>query len=173
MTDLTDRNVVITGASSGIGAALALEATRRGARVGLVARRSDRLGEVLSQCTEIADRGHIAMVADLSELDTIDGLALMLQMGLGGRIDVLINNAGVPKRRRTDEMTGEDAEEVMRINYFSPVRLTLAVLPHMLERGDGDIVQVSSMGVHMAAFGVSAYSASKAALEMFAEGLYL
>ena len=173
MTDLTDRNVVITGASSGIGAALALEATRRGARVGLVARRSDRLGEVLSQCTEIADRGHIAMVADLSELDSIDGLALMLQMGLGGRIDVLINNAGVPKRRRTDEMTGEDAEEVMRINYFSPVRLTLAVLPHMLERGDGDIVQVSSMGVHMAAFGVSAYSASKAALEMFAEGLYL
>lgn len=61
----------------------------------------------------------------------------------------------------------------MRINYFSPVRLTLAVLPGMLERGDGDIVNVSSMGVHSAAFGVSAYSATKGALEMFSEGLYL
>ena len=81
--------------------------------------------------------------------------------------------AGVPKRRRTDEMSAHDVEDVMRINYFSPVRLTLAVLPQMLERDDGDIVNVSSMGVHMAAFGVSAYSASKAALEMFTEGLYV
>ena len=127
MTSLDGRNVVITGASSGIGAALALEATRRGARVALVARRADRLGEVLEQCTSIADRGHLAMVADLSELDAIDGLAVMVRAGLGGRIDVLINNAGVPKRRRTDQMTPDDVEDVMRINYFSPVRLTLAV----------------------------------------------
>lgn len=173
MSGLDGRNVVITGASSGIGAALALEATRRGARVALVARRADRLGEVLEQCSAIADRGHIAMVADLSELDAIEGLAVMVRAGLGGRIDVLINNAGVPKRRRTDQMTPDDVEDVMRINYFSPVRLTLAVLPHMLEQGDGDIVNVSSMGVHSAAFGVSAYSATKGALEMFAEGLYL
>jgi short-subunit dehydrogenase len=61
----------------------------------------------------------------------------------------------------------------MAINYFSPVRLTLAMLPHMLERDSGDIINVSSMGVHMAAFGVSAYSASKAALEFFTEGLYV
>lgn len=61
----------------------------------------------------------------------------------------------------------------MRINYFSPVRLTLALLPGMIERADGDIINVSSMGVHMAAFRVSAYSATKAALEMFTEGLHL
>ena len=113
------------------------------------------------------------IAADLAELHEIDVLATTLLGALDGRVDVLINNAGVPKRRRTDEMTPGDVEEVMAINYFSPVRLTLALLPHMLERGSGDVVNVSSMGVHMAAFGVSAYSASKAALELFTEGMYL
>ena len=172
MTDLTGKRVVVTGASSGIGAALAVEASRRGAQVALVARRADRLASVRD---EAAAFGHDprTVVADLSDLTAIEGLAAELTDALGGRIDVLINNAGVPKRRRTDELTGEDVEDVMRINYFSPVRLTLAVLPQMLARDDGDIVNVSSMGVHMAAYGVSAYSASKAALEMFTEGLYV
>lgn len=172
MNDLSGRNVVVTGASSGIGAALAVEAARRGARVALVARRADRLAAVRDECAAL---GHdpVMVVADLSDLDGIDGVHAQVNDTLGGRIDVLVNNAGVPKRRRTDEMSAHDVEDVMRINYFSPVRLTLAVLPQMLERDDGDIVNVSSMGVHMAAFGVSAYSASKAALEMFTEGLYV
>jgi len=170
---LAGRHVLITGASSGIGAALAVEATRRGARVALVARREDRLAAVLDECTAIADRRHVAVAGDLSELDGIETLAGVIGREMDGRIDVLVNNAGVPKRRRTDRMTGHDAESVMGINYFAPVRLTLALLPGMLERGDGDIVNVSSMGVHMVAFGVSAYAASKAALEMFTEGLYV
>lgn len=170
---LDGRNVVITGASSGIGAATAIEATRRGARVALVARRADRLAEVAAECRAIADRGHLTIAADLADLDGIESLAGALRSGLDDRIDVLINNAGVPKRRRTNEMSPADVEEVMAINYFSPVRLTLALLPSMIERSAGDIVNVSSMGVHMAAFGVSAYSASKAALEMFTEGMFL
>src|SRR5207302_2812669 len=88
-------------------------------------------------------------------------------------VDVLVNNAGVPKRRRDRALTADDVEGVMAINYFSPVRLTLAVLPRMIERGCGHIVNVSSMGVHSAAFGVGAYSASKAALELFTESLFL
>src|SRR5207302_3144848 len=88
-------------------------------------------------------------------------------------VDVLVNNAGVPKRRRDRALTADDVEGVMAINYFSPVRLTLALLPRMVERGRGHIVNVSSMGVHSAAFGVGAYSASKAALELFTESLYL
>lgn len=170
--DLSGTNLVVTGASSGIGAALAVEASRRGGRVAIVARRADRLEEVRAQC---ASFGHdpVAIAADLADLESLEDLAARLTTALDGRIDVLINNAGVPKRRRTDEMTAVDVEDVMRVNYFSPVRLTLAVLPQMLARDDGDIVNVSSMGVHMAAFGVSAYSASKAALEMFTEGLYL
>ena len=172
MSDLTGSNVVITGASSGIGAALAVEAARRGARVAIVARRADRLGEVLAQCREFSPDS-VMEVADLSDLDGLAPLIDRLTVALDGRIDILINNAGVPKRRRTDEMDADDVEGVMAINYFSPVRLTLAVLPQMLERDAGHVVNVSSMGVHMAAFGVSAYSASKAALEFFTEGMYV
>ena len=172
MRDLTGRNIVVTGASSGIGQALAIEAAQRGARVAIVARRADRLATVLKRCHESSPSSTM-VVADLSELESIDALASTLIDSLDGRVDVLVNNAGVPKRKRTDQMTADDVEGVMAINYFSPVRLTLAMLPHMLERNSGDIVNVSSMGVHMAAFGVSAYSASKAALEFFTEGLYV
>jgi short-subunit dehydrogenase len=70
-------------------------------------------------------------------------------------------------------MSPADAEEVMAINYFSPVRLTLALLPGMVERDHGDIVNVSSMGAHMVAYRVGAYAASKAALEMFTESLHV
>ena len=172
MSDLTGKNIVITGASSGIGEALAIEASKRGARVAIVARRADRLASVLERC-QTPSPDSTMVVADLADLNAIEGLASDLITALDGRVDVLINNAGVPKRKRTNEMTAEDVEGVMAINYFSPVRLTLAMLPHMLERDSGDIVNVSSMGVHMAAFGVSAYSASKAALEFFTEGLYV
>ena len=111
-------------------------------------------------------------VVDLADLDGIDEFAATADAELGG-IDVLVNNAGIPKRRRTTTMTADDVESVMAMNYFSPVRLTLAVLPRMVERGRGDIVNVSSMGVHLVAFGVGAYAASKAALELFTESLYV
>ncbi len=169
--DGSGRRVVVTGASSGIGAAAAIEAARAGATVALVARRADRLAEVLDEC-RVHSPGCEMVVADLADLDAIEDLATRLTEALGG-VDVLINNAGVPKRRGVVDLTGDDVEGVMRINYFSPVRLTLALLPGMIERGDADIINVSSMGVHMAAFRVSAYSATKAALEMFTEGLHL
>ncbi len=111
-------------------------------------------------------------VVDLADLDGIDAFAARVDDEMGG-VDVLVNNAGIPKRRRTTTMSAADAEGVMAMNYFSPVRLTLALLPRMIERGRGDIVNVSSMGVHLVAFGVGAYSASKAALELFTESLYV
>jgi short-subunit dehydrogenase len=160
-------NVLVTGASSGIGAATARAFAARGDTVGICARREDRLAEVLADLP-----GGRSWVVDLADLDALDEFAGRADDELGG-IDVLVNNAGVPKRRRAATMTGADAEEVMAINYFSPVRLTLALLPRMIERGRGDIVNVSSMGVHLVAFGVGAYSASKAALELFTEALYV
>ncbi len=111
-------------------------------------------------------------MVDLADLDGIDEFAARVERELGG-VHVLVNNAGVPKRRRTTTMTAADVEGVMAMNYFSPVRLTLALLPRMIERGRGDIVNVSSMGAHLVAFGVGAYSASKAALELFTESLYV
>ena len=160
-------NVLVTGASSGIGAATAIAFAQRGATVGVCARREDRLAEVLADVP-----GGKMWVVDLADLEGIDEFAATADADLGG-IDVLVNNAGIPKRRRTTTMTADDVESVMAMNYFSPVRLTLAVLPRMVERGRGDIVNVSSMGVHLVAFGVGAYAASKAALELFTESLYV
>ena len=160
--------MLVTGASSGIGAATAIAFAQQGATVGICARREDRLDDVLSR---LALPGR-KWVVDLADLDGIDAFAAQADAELGG-IDVLVNNAGIPKRRRTTTMTPDDVEHVMAMNYFSPVRLTLALLPKMIERGRGDIVNVSSMGVHIVAFGVGAYSASKAALELFTEALYV
>jgi len=160
-------NVLVTGASSGIGAATARAFAARGDTVGICARRDDRLAEVLTDLP-----GGRSWTVDLADLDGIDDFAARVEAELGG-VDVLVNNAGIPKRRRTTTMSADDVESVMATNYFSPVRLTLALLPHMIERGRGDIVNVSSMGVHLVAFGVGAYSASKAALELFTEALYV
>lgn len=160
--------VVVTGASSGIGAATAVAFAEAGHAVGIVARRADRLAEVAQRCGP----GTRTWVADLAELERLDALAATIDEEAGG-VDVLVNNAGVPKRKRVLNMTAEDVEGVMALNYFSPVRLTLAFLPRMVERGSGHVVNVSSMGVHSAAFGVGAYSASKAALELFTESMHL
>jgi NAD(P)-dependent dehydrogenase (short-subunit alcohol dehydrogenase family) len=168
---LAGRRALVTGASSGIGASTAVALARAGATVGICARRSDRLAEVLDRCREHAP-GSRAWTVDLSVLDGIDGFAARAEAELGG-IDVLVNNAGVPKRRRTSAMTPDDVESVMAFNYFSPARLTMAVLPGMLARGTGHVVNVSSMGVHLVAYGTGAYGASKAALEMFTEAMYV
>jgi short-subunit dehydrogenase len=160
--------IFVTGASSGIGAAAAAAFAAAGHTVGICARREDRLDEVALACGP----GTRKWVADLSDLAALHALAATVDDELGG-VDVLVNNAGVPKRRRAQTMTAEDLESVMAMNYFSPARLTLAFLPKMIQRGSGDVINVSSMGVHSAAFGVGAYSASKAALELFTESLYL
>jgi short-subunit dehydrogenase len=157
----------VTGASSGIGAATARAFAARGDTVGICARREDRLAEVLADLP-----GGRSWAVDLADLDGIDTFAARADDELGG-IDILVNNAGIPKRRRATTMSADDAESVMAMNYFSPVRLTLALLPRMIERSRGDVVNVSSMGVHLVAFGVGAYSASKAALELFTEALYV
>lgn len=163
--------MVVTGASAGIGAATAKEVAAAGADVVLVARRPERLAEVAEACAAHGVAAHV-ISADLSDLDGIDDLAQRIHDTVGVP-DVLINNAGVSLRKRIASIAPEQVEEVMRINYFSPARLTTAVLPGMIERGSGDIVNVSSMGVHMVAFGVGAYSASKAALELFTEALHV
>jgi short-subunit dehydrogenase len=160
--------VFVTGASSGIGAATAVAFAAAGHTVGICARRKDRLDQVAEAC----GANTRSWVADLADLESLESLAATVDEQLGG-VDVLVNNAGVPKRRRAQQMTAADLESVMAMNYFSPARLSLAFLPRMVARGQGDIINVSSMGVHSAAFGVGAYSASKAALELFTESLYL
>jgi short-subunit dehydrogenase len=160
---LAGARVLVTGASSGIGAATARALAARGATVGLVARRRDRLEEVLADCP-----GGRMWVADLSDLDGIAALAERCAQELGG-IDVLVNNAGTPKRRHVTALTTEDVEHVMRLNYFSPLRLTMALLPAMLERGSGVVVNIASLGGRIGIATEAAYCASKFALAGWSE----
>ncbi len=166
--ELDGAKVLVTGGSSGIGAALAVGLAERGATVGICARRADRLDGVVEQL-----RAHTpdsrSWTVDLSDLDGIDAFAKQVVSDLGG-LDLLVNNAGIPKRRWAWELTPDVVEEVMRINYFSPVRLTPALLPTLVE-SHGAIVSISSVAARLSPPAESSYSASKAAITAFSEGL--
>jgi short-subunit dehydrogenase len=163
------KRVVITGASSGIGAALARRLAGHGAVVGLIARRSDRLAEILADCRRTSADSTM-WVADLAHTATVGELGLRAWDELGG-IDVLVNNAAMPKRRAVDALEPAEVEDVMRVNFLAPMRLTLAVLPRMLARGHGVIVNVSSVGGRLGIIHEAAYCASKFALCGWSESM--
>jgi short-subunit dehydrogenase len=163
------KTALVTGASSGIGASLARALAARGVSVGLVARRKDRLEEVLEECLKAAPKSHI-WPADLGDLDLAERVAVEAWDTLG-HIDVLVNNAGIPKRRHVMNLVYDEVEEVMRVNFLSPTRMTLALLPRMLKRGAGSIVNVSSVAGRLGNPKESAYSASKFALCGWSEAL--
>ncbi|KAA0235356.1 MAG: hypothetical protein JJLCMIEE_01712 [Acidimicrobiales bacterium] len=165
--DLTQRVVLVTGASSGIGAAVATEAARRGATVGICARRGARLARVLEECRGGAPDSRM-WVVDLADPEQVDRLASEAEEAFG-RIDVLVNNAGIPKRRLVTALTADEVDQVMLVNYRAPVRLSLALLPGMLRRRQGHIINVSSVAAVLSSPGEAAYNASKAALTVFTE----
>jgi NAD(P)-dependent dehydrogenase (short-subunit alcohol dehydrogenase family) len=166
--DLAGRKVLLTGGSAGIGAALAEGFAERGAVVGICGRRADRLAEVLARLQAHSPESRSWQV-DLADLDGVEAFAARADEELGG-IDVLVNNAGIPKRRWTWDLTPAVVEQVMAINYLSPVRLTLALLPALIERS-GRVVTISSVAARLSPPAESAYSASKAAITAFFEGL--
>jgi short-subunit dehydrogenase len=167
--EFNGRRALVTGASSGIGAALAEALALRGAVVGLCARREDRLAATLERCREYSP-GSRMWVCDLSDPAAVDRLAGQVSDELGG-VDILVNNAGIPKRRHVTKLDNDTIAQVMAINYLSPVRLTLALLPQMLERGFGKIVNISSVAAVLSSPGETAYDASKAALSAFSEAM--
>jgi short-subunit dehydrogenase len=169
-TELAGKRVLVTGASSGIGAGLAVGFARAGATVGIAARREDRLAKVLETCRETSP-GSRMWVADLAEPGTVDRLAADATEELGG-VDILVNCAGIPKRRHVTRLDARTVTDVMNINYLSPVRLTLALLPQMLGRGDGLVVNVASVAATLSSPGEAAYDASKAALAVFSEAMF-
>ena len=160
---------MVTGASSGIGAAVARELATRGDTVALVARRADRLDAVLADCRPRAPAS-ARWAADLS--DPVDAAALALQIwDHYDGLDVVVNNAAVPMRRHVTRLTMAEVERTMRINYFSPVAISLALLPRMLARRSGTIVNVSSLGGRLGISTEAAYSGSKFALAGWSEAM--
>jgi short-subunit dehydrogenase len=168
---LEGSKILVTGASSGIGAALAPILAERGATVGIVARRANRLEEVLERCRKYTPESRMWSV-DLSDLDAAEQLALDAWESFGG-LDAVVHNAAIPKRRHMSEMTFADVDETMNMNFASPVRMTMAILPKMLARKSGTIVWVSSMGGRIPIANESAYNAAKYAMCGFAEAMYL
>jgi len=159
--------VLVTGASSGIGAALAPMLAERGARVAVVARRQDRLREVVAGCK---GDGHAVYPCDLADVESAEQLVLQAWDDLGG-LDVIVHNAAIPKRRAVQKLTPAEVEHVMAVNYFAPARMTLAILPRMLERDRGSNVFVSSLGGRLGIVHEAAYCASKFALCGWAESM--
>jgi short-subunit dehydrogenase len=164
-----DQVVVITGASSGIGWALAKELAGHWAKVGLIARRQDKL-EALA--AEIHDAGKIAAVAvaDVAEREQIHR-AIAEVRGQLGPIDVLIANAGVGAPTHLNPLNIEQVERMLRVNLFGVVYSIEAVLPEMISRGRGHLSAVSSLAAYKGLPGESAYCASKAAVNTYLEGL--
>jgi short-subunit dehydrogenase len=165
---VTARTALVTGASSGIGAAVARRLGAAGWRVGLVARREERLRAVAAEC----GAGARVWVADLGDLERAEAVALEAWDAFG-HLDALVNNAGMPKRRPVAELTPVEVDDVMRVNFASPVRMTLAVLPRMLERGAGTIVNVASLGGRLGIAREAAYCASKFALTGWSEAMHV
>jgi short-subunit dehydrogenase len=164
-------SVLLTGASSGIGAALAPMLAEAGARVALVARREDRLLEVLERCQPHAPGSQI-WICDLDDPGAAEECALEVE-GAFGAVDILINNAAIPKRRRVTDLSVAEFQQTMRVNLESPVRMTLSLLPGMLERGRGSIVNVSSLGGRLGITHETAYCAAKFGLSGWSEAMAL
>jgi short-subunit dehydrogenase len=160
---------IVTGASSGIGAATARHLAGLGATIVAVARRADRLAETVAACRE-SSPGSVSHVADLAERDACEGV-VSATLARFARIDIVVNNAGISLVANAASATVEDAERQMAVNFFGPVYLTTAALPHLLEQGRGSIINVTSVAGYVPNPNEAAYGASKAALSRWSHGL--
>jgi NAD(P)-dependent dehydrogenase (short-subunit alcohol dehydrogenase family) len=168
-TDLRGRVVLITGGSRGLGLELARQFAREGCRVALFARDEqeleraradvDRFGEVASFRCDVADRERVEEAIQ----EVVDHF---------GRLDVLVNNAGIVQVGPFDSMTLGDFERAMAVNFWGPLHMTWSALPHMRQRGGGRVVNITSIGGEVAVPHLLPYSCAKAAFLSLSEGLY-
>jgi NAD(P)-dependent dehydrogenase (short-subunit alcohol dehydrogenase family) len=163
--------VVITGASSGIGEALALRVGEAGGIAVLVARSEEKLNEVKAQIEEAGGTAHVHP-GNLAELDDCDRLVEEITAA-HGRVDILVNNAGRSIRRSIANSYDRfhDFQRTMQLNYFGALKLIIGFLPGMRERKSGHVINVSSIGAQTNTPRFSAYVASKSALDAFSRSI--
>jgi short-subunit dehydrogenase len=160
---------IVTGASSGIGRALALRLAAEGHRVGLIARRRDELEEAAGAISAAGGRA-VAAPADVGDRGALHAAVAEVE-GRLGPADVMVANAGFGAPTRLDPLNTGDVETTFRVNVLGVVYSVEAVLPGMLRRGRGHLVAVSSLAAFKGLPGESAYCASKAAVNAYMEGL--
>ena len=163
---LDGRRALVTGASRGIGRAIALAFAEAGADVALTARSEDALRETVRAIEDAGGRA-VAVPADLYDIDAARGAVQSTVEALGG-LDILVNNAGTWTLESMDGVTPDELDRVMSLNLRTPVFLTQAAAPHLKASGSGVVVNISSIGAVRVR---NVYGASKAALDAWTHGL--
>lgn len=169
MESLKGKNALVTGAGKGIGKAVAIALAQEGANVALLARTESQLAEVADEVRRHGVKASV-VVADVADIASVNRAAAKAQEELGG-IDILINNAGTASFGKFLELEPEEWERNVRVNLFGVYYVTRALLPGMIERKQGDIINISSTAGQKGAAVTSAYSASKFGLMGLTESL--
>ena len=171
MSFFKDKVVWITGASSGIGEALALEFSKQGTRLVISARREDELKRVAA-LTKLPDLDLMVLPFDLKDTSKATSLTASV-INKFGRIDILVNNGGMSQRAEMEKTSIEIDRDLMEVNYFSAVNLTRAVLPYMKRQKSGHVIVISSVAGKFGFYLRSGYSAAKHALHGFFDSFRL
>ena len=168
--DFKDQVILITGASDGIGKRLAVELAARGAIVAGCGRSIERLRDTLKEVRRASPTS--AMIGcDVRDAEQVSGMVAKVLADFG-KIDVLINNAGVGMRKPFLETDLKIIEEIIRVNYLGAVYCAKAVLPHMISRRNGHVINISSGAGLIGTLNMAAYCASKFAMNGWSESLY-
>ena len=171
MQNISGKTALITGAGRGIGRATALALAAEGVNIGLVGRSIENLKKVQEELKSYDVKTAVA-VADVSDIDAITSAVESIRGELG-TIDILLNNAGISKFGSFMELTPEEWTNILNVNVNGVYYTTRAVLPEMIERNTGDIINISSTAGQKGGAITSAYSASKAAVIGLSESLMM
>ena len=170
--DWKNKVIFLTGASSGIGEALAIEMAKRGAILGLLARREDLLREIAAKCENVGGKARV-LPCDVVDANAVQSAADTLRNEFGA-VDILIANAGIGgNNEETRNLNPEAVKKVIDINLIGAVNAVAAVLPQMLEKKSGQLVAISSLAGIRGLPKSAAYSASKAGMTAFFESVRL
>ncbi len=162
MNDLKNKNALITGAGKGIGKAIALALAKEGVNVILIARTQDEIDSVAAKVRSLRVKA-LAIAADVADINSVNA-AVEKALAEFGTIDILINNAGIAAFGKFLELEPKDWERIIQVNLMGTYYVTRAVLPNMIERQTGDIINISSTAGLSGNALTSAYSASKFAV---------
>jgi short-subunit dehydrogenase len=166
---ISGKTVLVTGASSGMGAAIAKAMAKAGGRLLLLARREDALRAVADEITRAGGQAHIYPV-DLANAGSVMEVARRITVEVGTP-DIIVNNAGAGRWLFVDETSPEEAVQMMAVPFFAAFYITRAFLPEMLKRNNGHVVNISSVGSRFVWPGATAYLAARWAVRGFSEAL--